>query len=196
MSRNTKIALGIVGLLVISCICVCAISFILLQSAGSFLEQSLVTDPAEVATIGAKIATYDPPAGYSQNFGMSLFGFDLVGLTAGEGKEETAPLIFMMQFPTWANMEEAQMEQQLQQAIGRQANSQDLQLEIADLNTVTIRDQEVTLTTREGANADEVSLRQVTGVFQGKGGPVLLMIMGNIDTWDQATVDAFIGSIR
>jgi hypothetical protein len=195
MSRNTKIALGIIGLLVISCICICGISFFLLQSAGTLMEQSLVTDPAQVSNIGSKIAQYELPAGYSQNFGMSLFGFDLVGLTAGED-ESKAPLIFMMQFPTWANMDEAQMEQQLQQSIGQQIGNQDLQLQVVDQATATIRDQPVTLTTREGTNSEGQSLRQVTGVFQGQGGPVLLMILGNTQTWDQAAIDRFIASIR
>lgn len=194
MSRNTKIVLIIVGVLVALCLCGCVLAFVALQSVGSFMEQSMVTDPAQVQQIGAKIADYETPPGYSQEFGMSIFGFDLVGLTSGD--EQNGVLIFIMQFPAWANMDEAQMEQQMQQSIGRETNTQDLNLEVVDQSTVTIRDQQVMLTTREGTNKEGVTVRQVTGFFQGKGGPTMLMIMGNTEKWDQAAIDAFIASIH
>lgn len=194
MSRNTKIVLVIVGVLVALCLCGCVLAFVALQSVGSFMEQSMVTDPAQVQQIGAKIADYEAPPGYSQEFGMSIFGFDLVGLTSGD--EQNGVLIFIMQFPAWANMDEAQMEQQMQQSIRRETNTQDLNLEVVDQSTVTIRDQQVMLTTREGTNKEGVTVRQVTGFFQGKGGPTMLMIMGSTEKWDQAAIEAFIASIH
>jgi hypothetical protein len=194
MSRNTKIVLIIVGILVVLCLCGCILAFVALQSVGSFMEQSMVTDPAEVQQIGTKIADYEMPPGYSQEFGMSFFGFDLVGLASGD--EQNGVLIFMMQFPTWANMDEAQMEQQLRQSIERETNTGNLNFREVSQSTVTIRDQQVTLTTREGTNDEGVTLRQVMGLFQGKGGPTMLMIMGNTENWDQAAIDAFIASIH
>jgi hypothetical protein len=34
-------------------------------------------------------------------------------------------------------------------------------------------------------------MRQVTGIFEGKSGPAILMIMGNLENWDQAAVDQY-----
>jgi hypothetical protein len=194
MSRNTKIILIIVGVLVALCLCGCGLAFVLLRSVGTFMEQSMVTEPDQVQQVGAKIADYETPPGYSQKFGMSFFGFDLVGLASGD--EQNGVLIFMMQFPAWANMDEAQMEEQLQQSVGREMNTQDLNLTVVDQSTVTIRDQQVTLTTREGTNKEDVAVRQITGLFQGKDGPTMLMIMGDTATWDQAAIDTFIASIH
>lgn len=154
----------------------------------------MVTDPTDVAAVGAKIADYEVPAGYSSEFGTSFFGFDLVALTSGE--EDAANLIFLMQFPAWVNMDEAQMEEQLRQSIDRQTERRNVQLQVVGQSIVTIRDQEVTLTTSEGTDEAGRTFRQVIGVFQGKGGPTMLMIMGRAENWNQAAIDAFIASIR
>ncbi len=194
MSRNTKIVLGIVAVLLVLCICLCGISFIALQSAGQFLQQAVVTDATQVASTGADIAEYEVPAGYDEQFGMSLFGFSLVGFSTGQG--ENAGLIMLMQFPEFAGLSQEEMEQQLRQSIQQQTDMGDLQLEPVDQLTRTIRDQEVALTVSEGTTSEGERVRQITGVFQGRGGPTLLMVLGPVDGWDQAGVDAFISSIR
>lgn len=88
------------------------------------------------------------------------------------------------------------MEAQLQQSVEQQVNSEGLQLETVGEETISVRDQPVTLTIREGTNAEGDSVRQITGIFQGKSGPTMLMILGDQESWDQAAVDQFLGSIR
>jgi hypothetical protein len=195
MSRNTKTVLIVIGALLALCVCGCLVLGVVSPMVASmFLSQSVASDPADVAAIGSKIADFETPPGYSSEFGMSFMGFDLVGLTPGE--PGSAAVIFLMQIPGWANADQASMEQQLRQSIEQQFDNQEMQLETVDETTVTIRDQPVTMTIQEGTTAEGESVRQMTGVFQGKGGPVLLMILGDRENWNQATIDQFLASIR
>jgi hypothetical protein len=61
---------------------------------------------------------------------------------------------------------------------------------------VVIKGEPVTLTVRESTAEDGEPMRQVTGLFQGKGGPAMLLVMGQANAWDQAVLDQFIASIR
>ena len=192
MSRNTKIVLGIVAAVLLMCVCVCAVGFLALQSMGQFLVQSTVTQPGEVAAIGDSIVTYELPPGYSEQFGMQLFGFSVVAF-ADEAEDS---LILLMQFPEFAGLDQAQMETQLREAIQEQTQTGDLDLQRIDQETVTIRDQEVVLAISEGTDEEGNEIRQITGVFEGRSGPTLLMILGPMDTWDQGAINAFLNSLR
>lgn len=194
MSRNTKIIIGIIVGLVVVCICAGGIgAFFLLRTAGNVMEQATMTEPDQIAEVAQAIAKYDLPPGYSEQFGMSLFGFDVVGFGPSSGSGQA---IMMMQFPSGIGMDQEQMEQQLQQSMQQQFGRQDFNLSVVDETTTTIRDQPVTLTVREGTDNDGNAMRQVSGVFSGQDGPVLLMIMGAPQNWDQGAIDSFIGSIR
>ena len=192
MTKGTKIALGIVAALVLICICVGIGGFIGLYFVGDQVTQSVAEQPEEVAVIADGIADYDLPPGFSESFGMSLFGFDMVAFSGSDEQQ----VILMMQFPRAAGLNQAQMEQQMEQSMQQQMGRQNFNLEVVDEITTTIRDETVTLTVREGTDDQGQGLRQLTGVFPGKDGTVLLMIMGSQQNWDQAGIDAFIASIR
>ncbi len=194
MNRNTKIALIVVGVLLLLCVCSCGLFFVSTQYLGASFAQSIATEPADVAAVGAKIAEYDVPAGYTDNFGMSFLIFDMVGFGKTDANNDT--FIFMMQFPEWTDMDPETMQQQMQQSIQEQTNDSNVQFQVIEQKTIIIRDQEVLLTTQEGTNDEGKRIRQMIGMFQGNGGPTMLMIMGGVDTWNQATVDTFIDSIR
>jgi hypothetical protein len=42
----------------------------------------------------------------------------------------------------------------------------------------------------------KIALGIITSVFDGKGGTIMLMIMGNSQTWSQNDVDSFIASLN
>jgi len=73
----------------------------------------------------------------------------------------------------------------------------DLDLELVDKQTATIRGQPVELFIYEGADREGTPVRQVVSqLFEGKSGLVMLLIMGPEAGWDQAEVEAFLQSIR
>jgi hypothetical protein len=165
-----------------------------LRIAGNRITESIQTDPTQAAAVAGDIATWDVPPGYEQ-VGMDFFGFNMVFL-----EEQNSPaggqLIMIMQFPRESNIDEEQMEQQMNRAMGSQFNRQGLDLKLVDQTTATIRDEEVTLNIREGSDSEGNQLRQMTGVFTGNGGPALLMVIAPQDRWDQELIDTFIQSIQ
>jgi hypothetical protein len=101
----------------------------------------------------------------------------------------------LMQLPAGIQISQEEMERQIEQALARQTG-----LDSADMTSeeqqTRIKGELVTLTVREGTTRDGQRMQQVTGLFEGKGGPAVLMVMGDVDTWDQPLVDNFIASIR
>ena len=194
MSRGTKIAIGIVGGLAVLCICVAVIFFVAAGSVGSMMTQAITEQPDQVAELAQEMVDYTLPAGYSEQFGMSFFGFNLVAF--GTGRSSDNQMLVLMQFPQALGLDQAQMERQMQQSLEQQTGQRNTSLEVVEETTTIIRDQTVRLTIREGSDSNGVTMRQMTGTFQGKEGGVLLMIMGRTQDWDQAAVDAFIASLR
>jgi hypothetical protein len=192
MSRNTAIVLGIIGGLVFLCICVGIIAYVALNQAGQAIEQAVTEDPAQVAQIAQGMVEYNLPSGYREQFGMSFFGFDVVAF----GPDSTDQMIVLMQFPESAGLNQAEMEQQMKQSLQQQTGQQNIQMQVVEQIEATIRDQRVPLTISEGTNSAGTVIRQLSGVFQGKNGIVLLMIMGEKQRWDQGAVNAFIASLR
>jgi hypothetical protein len=197
MSRNTTIALGIIAGLVFLCICVGVIAYVALNRAGQVVgeavEGAIADDPAKVAQIAQGIVEYKLPPGYREQFGMSFFGFDMVAFGPAESTDQ---MIMLMQFPESAGLDQAEMEQQMKQSLQQQRGRQDIPMQEVDQVQRTIRDQAVTLTISEGTNSEGTVMRQMSGVFQGEKGVVLLMMMGQKQTWDQQAIDAFIASLR
>jgi hypothetical protein len=193
MSRNTKIVLGIIGGLAILCICVSVVAYFALRKAGQAIEQAVVEDPAKVAQVAQDIVDYNLPPGYGEKFAMSLLGFDMVAFGPANSTDQ---MIMLMQFPKNAGLNQAQMEQQLKESLRQQTGQQNVQTQVVDQVEATIRDQAVTLTISEGTGSDGTVLRQMSGVFQGKNGVVMLMIMGDKQRWDQGAVNAFLASLR
>jgi hypothetical protein len=193
MSKGTKTALWIVGGLVGLCICVGAIALVGFYWVGQQVSESIVEEPAQVREVATGMVDYELPPGLSEQFGMSFFGlFDMVSFS----DEANKLVIMMMQFSKSAGVNQAQMEQQMEEQMQQRLGRQNLDLQTVDTIETTIRDQAVTLTVREGSDEEGESMRQLSGVFTGKGGPVLLMVMAPQENWNQESIDAFIASLR
>jgi hypothetical protein len=198
MSRNTKIAIGIIAGLVFLCICIGGIiAYFALNRAGQVIgeavEGAIAEEPAEVAQIAQGIVEYKLPPGYREQFGMSFFGFDMVAFGPAESTDQ---MIMLMEFPESAGLNQAEMEQQMKQSLQQQKGLQNIPMQEVDQVQRTIRDQTVTLTVSEGTDSDGTVMRQMSGVFQGKNGLVLLMIVSEKQNWDQRAIDAFIASLH
>ena len=196
MSRTAKITIGVIVGLVLLCVCVSLGSvFIFVRSAGDIIEESvsMAENPAEIAPIAQSIVQYDLPAGYTERMGMNLLGFKIVGFGPTENNNQ---MIMLMEMPKFSGMSQAEMEQQLRQSIQQQTGRRTTQFKVVDEIDKTIRDQSVTFTISEGIDEDGNTMRQMSGVFEGENGVVLLMAMGNAKTWNQGPVDSFIDSLR
>ena len=197
MSRTTKIILGIVAGLVVVCLCGVGVFFLfsgwITQRVGQMVDQGASSDPQEVNNVAITIVDFSLPAGYQPEFSMQLIGITMVGYS-GVGTQDN---IMLMQFPASFNMDPEEMERQMKQALQNQQFSwSDAEMNVVEVKQVNIRGQDAIMTISEGSNSENQGFRQASVVFDGKGGPALLLFTSSLESWDQSEVDAFIASIR
>ena len=137
----------------------------------------------------AAIADFDPPAGYTSEFSTSMLGYSVVAYKGQYGPSH----LFLIQSEKEADGDElAKMLAQLVPG----SSSADTRMTVIENRPVIVRGQETTLIVSEGVNSENVSYRQISVAFEGKGGPALLLFSESVDAWDQEAVDSFLQSIR
>lgn len=87
------------------------------------------------------------------------------------------------------------MQRQMQQVTGQGDGEGHGRIAVVGTRQATIRGQGITLQVGEGINSEQQPYRELTGVFQGKNGQVLLSLSAPTSHWDPAVVDAFQASI-
>ena len=191
MSRGLRTAL-ILAAIVLFCCCVAGLGGTLLGTR--VFGRALITNPDRVQAVGREIADYDVPSGYQELFAMNMLGVKIVAI--GPAAPADFMMIMLMQLPSGLEVSQSEMERQIEQALARQTGLARADMtEVGEEETI-IKGEPVTLIVREGVTDDGEQMRQVTGLFEGKDGPALLMVAGEVDAWDTEMVDRFIASIR
>jgi hypothetical protein len=192
MSRNMKIILGVGGVLMLLCFCGIAASVLVVNTAGEALGQAIATEPGDVDAIADEIADYRLPPGYTEAFGMRLMGVAMVAYQ----RASSGSMIMLMQYPQAAGLDEEEMQEQMREALRNQGGTWYEDFQMIAQRDVNIRGQRVTLTISEGSSPNTGSLRQAMALFEGRGGPVLLMIMEPTNSWNDRGIRDFLASIR
>ena len=192
VSRGMRVALIIIAIALFLC-CVAGLGVTLLGTR--LAGRALITNPDRVQTVGSQIADYDVPPGYEQMFAMNMMGIKLVAIGPSSVTRDLM-MIMLMQFPPGIEVSQQEMERQVEQALARQTGLNSADMVSVGQEETTIKGETVSLTVREGITNRGDRMRQITGLFKGKGGPAILMVMGEVETWDQAMVDNFFASIR
>lgn len=188
MSRNTKIALIVIGALVIICLGICGIGVLVLP--GVF-GRAVSTTPADAHKVGASIADYTLPPGYAEQMGMDLMFEKIVMI----GRSDRRGMDFMLLQVSTPTTSRAQMEQQMRQTFAQQFNQNAGSMQYIKDETVTIRGQQVPLSIYQSKTSLQ-TMQQAIGTFTGKNGLVMVMIMGTQDQWDEELMQTFLGSIQ
>ncbi len=189
MSRNTKIALVVVGALVIICLGLCGISALLLPR----VTESIVSQkPGDAKRVGAEIADYTLPPGYAEVMGLNMFVYKMVALAPTQNRGDG--MILMLMGTNAGGASQAEMERQMQQSFQQQFGRGGSQMQVVGQETATVRGQPITLTIAE--NDASPKLRQAVGTFTGKNGLVIVMAMGAAEHWDDNLLRAFLSSIQ
>lgn len=194
MSRGLRVALVVAAIALFLC-CVAGLGVTLLGTR--LIGRAVITDPDRSQAVGREIADYELPPGYKIMFATNVMRFKMVVI--GPTTTTSDFLMFiLMQFPGGMRVSREEMERQLEQAIARQPGMGMGSADMQDVGQeqVLIKGETVTMTVREGTMENGERLRQMSGIFEGRGGPAMLMITGMVDAWDQAMVDQFIASIR
>lgn len=188
---NKKILIIILAVVGVLCLCAVIAGIIFVTQAGKLVSQTVSTDSGDVQSSAAAIADYTLPAGYSETFGMNLFGVSMVGFSSSDQKQ----MLMMYQFPTAGGMDPDQLAEQMRQ-MSESQTGQISNLRQVDSYPVIIRGQETEMIVYEGTSNEGTTIREVMAVFEGKGGTAFFMAVGPQNSWDQTAIDQFIGSLR
>lgn len=146
-------------------------------------------DPQHVTELASKIADFDLPAGYTSEFSAEMLGYTLA---AYKGATDPSHL-YLIQSKKESDGEELQ---RMLTQLAPGSSDTNTRMTVIENRTATVRGQEVAVVVSEGVNSENVSYRQMTVGFQGKGGPALLVLSETVESWDQASVDTFLASIQ
>jgi hypothetical protein len=192
MSRGLRIALILAAIVLFLC-CVAGLGVTLLGTR--LVGRAFITNPDRVQAVGREIADYDVPPGYDEMFAMNVMGMQMVAIGPHDPAADTMA-IMLMQFPAGVGISQQEIERQMKQALARQMGLGGANMAVVGQEQAVIKGEPVTLTVREGTTESGEQIRQVTGLFQGRGGLAMLMVMGEATAWDQAMLDRFMASIR
>ena len=192
MSRNAKIALIVVGALVVICLGVCGVGFIGLQRFGSQFG-----NPQNAQKVGSEIADYTLPEGYSELMGVDVLIYKMV-MIAPSSKSNGQGMAFMLMGMNTPTANQEQMQQQMQQAFQQQYGKTGTTHVVGQEN-VMIRGNQTSLTiagTDSSTGRAQATIRQAIGTFQGKNGLVILMVMGSKAAWDDTLMREFLSLVK
>ena len=197
MDKTTKTILIIVGSLLVLCACtVAALLFTGLWSLGNvikWVDNGTTENPQEAIQVGSEIADFEIPEGFDSPYGIHFGDLNMVGYTSQSKRSH----ILLAQFPEGTDIDVDEMLKRISDGSG---DPNDIwyktETTLIEEKPVTIRGQETTLSISEGTASDGITYRTAIATFQGKGGPSLVMVAGQLDEWDIGMVETFIESIQ
>jgi len=199
MSGGCKIllVLGIVGG-VFCLICCGGFGVMMYQFANMFS-----TDPNVVRSTTDEIAEIEIPADFQPEASMDM-SFPFMGKLATMviyTKKPDNGAVMLMAFGDAVSQGDRenfrrQMNQSMQQQ-GVQSEEHNIQIEESNTKEFTIRGKPASFVFARGVNQDNGKrVLQVTGTFEGKTGPTMLMIVVDADQYTEEDVEKVIKSIK
>ena len=132
--------------------------------------------------------------GYEEVLGINMGFFKTAAL--GNTDNADSAVITLNQILKNTIMEEVtnpQIPISMQTAMG----VEDIQMELVEEKTTIIHGKKVPLFLYEGIDDQGNVIKQMnSGLFEGKKGAVMIIIIGEEQGWNQAEIDAFMESIR
>jgi hypothetical protein len=193
-NSNKWIWIGLVAA-ALFCLCAAAIAGFLLLGIGRQVQQGVKTDPESSSRAAHKIVDgYELPPDYREQMSMDFLIYSFVMIGPDLSARSNAPIIMLAQFET--GMDQEQAEQQLRRSFEQQSGRRGLNMELVEVKKMMIRGVETDVAIYEGADNNQTAMRQLIAAFPGKGGTAMLIIMGNVQEWNQVVMDDFIKSIR
>ena len=194
--NNKWIWIGL-GAAALFCLCAVGVAVLIFMRIGQQFSEGMKTDPQGASEAAHAIADYELPEGYEEKVAMDFFAYTMVMMGPRSSTTPALaarPMIMLAQFQVATNQQ--QMEEQMRRSFEQQSGWRGLKMKVVDVRQMTIRGEEVDVTTFEGTDERGFVLRQILTTFPGKDGTALLMIMGAAQTWDEAEIDQFIESIH
>jgi hypothetical protein len=183
------------GAAALFCLCAVVVAVFVINRVGKQVAEGVKDDPESVAKAAHEIVdSYKLPDGYEEKMAMNIMVYSFIMFGPENSTNTDQPIIMLAQFE--AGVSQEQMEQQLRQSFEQQMGRRGIKLQLVDVKKATIRGEETEIATYEGTDENGTSVRQVVTAFPGKNGSAMLIIMGEMQGWDEQMVDDFIKSIQ
>jgi hypothetical protein len=157
-----------------------------------FLSLFMKEDPKYAAQVAHTMIDYDLPSGYQEQSAMQVKTYyNLAILVSNDHPTDLItiqPASDLLMDPEWGGSSQERSAQEI--------GDLRYHTHTVSVQDVLIRNKPSSLKILEGLDEDGHDIRQVMSAFSGKSGNVLIIIVGDIETWDQAMVDQFLSSIH
>jgi osmotically-inducible protein OsmY len=150
------------------------------------------TQTEDIRSVGQKITDYTLPVGYREQFAVDLLGYQLVSL---EGSTPNCH-IYIVQAPKETKTNIEKLKEQALQLEGDRKSEDVRDIRVVEIHTVNLRGQTVDMLVGEGVNSEKQPYREVTALFEGRGGPALINISAPESLWDWDQVHQFLSSLQ
>lgn len=191
MNKKTKIVIAIVAGIFLVCIFACVGGRLGLKA----LENAMfISDPQQAKSIASNMIDYELPSGYQEEIAMNMGVVKMVMASdiASTDIATDRPFISIISIPSDIDTSEEQIRSQLLSTA-----NQGMSMTLVDEQKVIIRKQEVKLLIYKGVDEERTAMKQVvSGIFEGKNGKVMLLILGREANWIQSEIDTFFESIK
>jgi len=194
-NKNTKriwIGLGAAALFFL---CSVAVAVLVFYEIGERVPNRTATNPEIVSKVAHDIAEYQLPQGYREHMAIEFKSYSLVMFEPFTFTTYGNPVMALAQFSS-TTTDQQNMEDQIRTSFEQQAGMSGIDMQQVNVKKTTLRNEEVEVITYEGVDEKGKNIRQLIASFPGKDGTAMLMIMGDIEFWDQYIVDRFMSSIR
>ena len=169
---------------------------------GYHFADSVSEDPAEIAAVTDEMAEIDMPEGFDPKM-----SFDMKVPISGERimawivyiDEESQSMLMLCGMGAAAGTQNPeQMQQQFKQSMQQQGMQQQQDMVSAQSETrqLTVRGEPASFTFTTGVTESESPRIQVNGVFQGKTGPVILMMDADAEKYPEEQIVQMIEGIE
>jgi hypothetical protein len=192
MNNTLKVVLGFLAGAVLSCVAIAVLGFVFFGAVTRSVLRNVQASPGEAEQVAQEIADFTIPDGYAPVVASRFAHFELVGYNGPDGRSH----IYLFQLPPAIHVDQAELERQFQNSAGNPGQANGREMKVIEEQAVTIRGEATTLVISEGTNGSGQLYRSANAVFTGKDGQALLSFSGLTTTWDQATIDSFIASMR
>ena len=149
-------------------------------------------DPEYAAQVAHTMIDYDLPPGYQEQSAMQVKTYYTLAILVSN--DHSTDLIAIQ--PASDLIMDLEWGGNSQERSAQEIGDLRYQTHTVSVQDVLIRSQPCSLKILEGLDEDGHQIRQALSAFSGKSGNVLVIIVGDIETWDQAMIDKFLSSIH
>jgi len=186
--RVVILLLGSVVTIILLCVLGSALTH---RIRGYVYSLFLKDDPEYAAQVAHTMIDYDLPLGYREQSAMQVKTYYTLAIIASNDHPTNLitiqPASDLLINPEWG--------ERSQERAAQEIGDLRYQTHTVSVQDVLIRNQPSRLRMLEGQDEDGHDIRQALSAFTGKNGNVLVIIVGDIETWDQAMIDKFLSSI-